>query len=136
MPLGISCLNGPVDACAAGIAPAGSAAGTIRPGFHAPTVSWRAPFGSLTSSFLADLQREIGSARFSEFWHSQGTVDQAIHQATGLSLGEWAHQWAMGRRSAVRAGPLPEQRSVLRVAGLTMLLLGLAVMYSVRRTVR
>jgi hypothetical protein len=136
MPLGITCLTGSVDACAAGIAPADSSSGAIRPGFHAPTVSWRAPFGSLTSSFLADLQREIGPARFREFWHAQGTVEQAIHQATGLSLGEWAHRWAMGRRNAVRAGPLPEQRSVFRVAGLTMLLLGLAVMYSVRRTVR
>jgi hypothetical protein len=135
MPLGITCLNGPIDACAAGIAPPDSAAGTIRRGFHAPTVSWRAPFGSLTASFLADLQREIGPVKFSEFWHSQGTVNQAMRQATGLSLGEWAHRWALGRRNAVRAGPLPGQRSVLRVAGLTMLLLGAAVMYSVRRTV-
>ena len=135
MPLGIQCLTGGVEDCAAGVASPDTTSRPVSPGFHTPSLSWRAPFGSLTSSFLADLQREIGPAKFREFWRSPGTVDQAIRQVTGRSLGEWTHQWAMGRRNRFRAGPLPEQRSVVRVAGLTLLLLGAAVAYSVRRTV-
>lgn len=135
MPLGIQCLNGDVDECAAGVVSPDTATHPVRPGFHTPTLPWRAPFGSLTSSFLADLHREIGPVRFREFWHSSGTLDQAIHRVTGKSLGEWTHQWAMGRRNKFRAGPLPEQRSVVRIAGLTLLLLGAAAVYAVRRTV-
>jgi hypothetical protein len=135
-PLATKCLRGLTKECGEGVASSDPGMEITRGGFHMPLPAWRAPFGSLTSSFLADLHREIGSVKFREFWHSPGTVDQAIHQVTGKSLGEWTHQWALGRRNAFRPGPLPQQRSVLRVAGLTTLLLGLAAIYSVRRTVR
>ena len=134
-PLGIRCLTGGVDECAAGVASTDTATRPVRPGFHTPTVPWRSAFGSLTGSFLADLQREIGTEKFREFWHSPGTVDQAIRQVTGQSLGEWTRHWDTGRRNLFRTGPLPEQRSVLRVAGMATLLLGLAIAFSVRRTV-
>jgi hypothetical protein len=135
MPLGIQCLQGAFDECAARVASPDTAPVLPPPGFHAPTVPWRAPFGSLTGSFIADLYREIGFARFQEFWRSTGTVDQAMNQATGKTLGEWTHQWALGWRGGFRSGPLPEKRSVVRVAGLSLLLLAAAVAFSVRRTV-
>jgi hypothetical protein len=135
MPLGIPCLYGDVEQCAKGVEPFDNALRPVRPGFRAPSLPWRVPFGRLTSSFLADLHREIGPEQFRAFWHSPGTVDEAFRQATGQSLGEWTHHWAVGHRGMFRSGPLPEHRSVLRVAGLSLLLLGISLVYSVRRTV-
>lgn len=135
MPLAIKCLAGHIAECAAGVSPGAAAAGAVSPGFHAPLPPWRAPFGNLTSSFIADLHRELGPVQFREFWQSSGTLEDAFRQVTGRTLGEWTYRWAIGRRNRIRPGPLPESRSVLRVAGLTVLLLGAAVAWSVHRKV-
>ena len=133
-PRGIQCLNGRTEMCALAVNATDTMARPNPSRFRAPSDPWRRPFGSLTGSFLADLHQKVGSERFRQFWNSTGTLDQAFQAATGLDLGEWTHQWAVGRRGAFRPGPLPERRSVARIAGLTLLLLGIAVVYSTRRT--
>ncbi len=135
MPLGVQCVNGRVEECASAVHPADSAVRPMRPGFRAPSLPWRAPFGALSGSYLADLHETLGPAAFGKFWRSTLPFDQAFKDATGKELGEWTHQWAVGRRGTLRPGPLPERRSVVRIAGLTVLLLGIAVVYSTRRTV-
>ena len=135
MPLGIQCLNGRIEKCASAVFSPGPPSGPVREGFHTAALPWRAPFGTLTRSYIADLHREIGPEAFHRFWTSDQPFDRALQEATGISVGEWTHQWAVGRRTIFRPGPLPERRSVVRVAGLSLLLLGLAVAYSSRRTV-
>ena len=136
MPLGVQCLNGRIAECASAVFSSRAASRPARAGFHTAAMPWRAPFGTLTRSYIADLYREIGPEAFRRFWTSDQPFDRALQEATGMSVGAWTHQWAVGRRAFFRAGPLPEQRSVIRVTGLALLLLGSAVIYSTRRSVR
>lgn len=135
MPLGIGCLNGKIGECTSAVFSRHATSTQARRGFRPQPMPWRSPFGSLTGSYLADLYREIGPERFKLFWNSTLPLDQAIREATGLPLGEWTYRWAVGRRTAFRPGPLPERKSVIRVAGLGLVLLGVAFAYGTRRTV-
>lgn len=93
------------------------------------------PYWGRSDSYLADLVREMGRERFSRFWRSPESVEQAFASAFGVALGEWTMKWQRARTLYLPPNPtVPVSApfyALLVMAGA----LGLAAVFSGRRQV-
>jgi hypothetical protein len=67
--------------------------------------------GDASSRFLADAVRELGSARFAQFWTSSAPLESAFAGAANVSLDEWTARWlehSYGKRQRSPAIRMPE----------------------------
>ena len=49
--------------------------------------------GEASPRFLADAVRELGPARFTQFWASSAPLDSAFASAANVSIDQWTAQW-------------------------------------------
>lgn len=116
---GQACLAGRVEACTSAMTRADTSSSGYVMG---DDDHYRPRLMSGEGVLLTDLEREFGAERFGAFWHSPEDVEPAFQAAFGISIGQWAHDWA-----TKRAGPfVPARMDVLTIV-LAIVFVGLFV---------
>lgn len=131
---GAACYGGRVAKCAANVFDS-TAIVDSQPGLWSES-QWQRQqpfFGGVT--YLSDLARAVGPARFSEFWAADVSMDSAVHLATGKALGDWTLSWARATGPTLRLGPSAPPWDVFWGLLPALLALGAAVWYAGRRQI-
>jgi len=90
-------------------------------------------FSSVT--YLSDLARAAGPARFSDFWTADVPMDSAAHLATGKPLGDWTLAWARINGPTLHLGPAAPPLDVMWGLLPALLAMGAALWYAGRRQI-
>ncbi len=93
------------------------------------------PFGGRERTWMGDLEAEFGRDRFTRFWTSDQTVEDAFATAFGEPIGVWTMQWAQDRMGPQKAGPSTDLLSVLLTLVTLLTCVGIATATATRRRV-
>lgn len=131
---GAACYGGRVSQCARNVFDSSSIADSQPSLWGEGQWQRQQPFFNGVT-YLSDLARAAGPARFSEFWSSDESMDSAIHVATGKTLGDWTLSWARTTGPALDLGPAAPGSDVFWGLVPALLALGAAVSYARRRQI-
>lgn len=133
---GAACYGGRVTQCARNVFDSAAVADS-QPGYWDESNWYQEPehpfFSGVT--YLSDLARALGPARFSEFWSSDEPMDSALHLATGKSLGDWTLSWARTTGPTLHLGPAAPSLDVFWGILPALLAFGCALWYAGRRQI-
>ncbi|HKV71752.1 MAG TPA: hypothetical protein VJN62_10915 [Gemmatimonadales bacterium] len=131
---GAACYGGRVAQCARNVFDS-TAVADSQPGYW-DEANWnrQQPFFSGVT-YLSDLARDLGPARFSAFWSADVPMDSALHLATGKPLGDWTLSWARAVGPTVHLGPSAPPLDVLWGLLPALLAMGASLWYARRRQI-
>jgi hypothetical protein len=72
--------------------------------------------GDAAPRFLADAVRELGRARFTQFWTSSAPLESAFASASGVPLDRWTNRWLQRSYGTVRQLPTVHLSDLLWLA--------------------
>ena len=66
-------------------------------------------FGLRQRLWLSDLVREVGEARFGEFWRREAPFDSSFRELAGVSARAWTGGWLARSYTRYAASPRPSR---------------------------
>jgi hypothetical protein len=131
---GAACYGGRVSQCARNVFDS-TAIADSQPS-HWDESQWNREqpfFGGV--AYLSDLARDLGPARFSDFWSADLPMDSAFHLATGRTVGDWTLKWARTSGPSLHLGPAAPVGDVFWGFLPALLALGAGLGYARRRQI-
>jgi hypothetical protein len=128
----VECAAGNTPRCSAGVKSAANSFNVWRlwpyslaqrPGIVHLRYYWYHGMGRQFDLYLSDLLDNMGEQRFSRFWTSDSSLEEAFADAFSVSLEDWTMDWARRQVGRPATGPMASASS----AALALLLAGLAV---------
>ena len=90
------------------------------------------PFGGRERTWMGDLEAEFGRDRFTRFWTSDQSVEDAFVTAFNESIEVWTMRWAQDRMGFQKAGPSTDGLSVLLTLVTLLACVGIATATAAR----
>ncbi len=82
---------------------------------------------------MSDLEGDFGRDRFTRFWTSDQSVEDALNAAFGEPIESWTMRWAQDRLGYQKAGPSTDLLSVLLTLATLVACVGVATATATRR---